>query len=99
MTAAPKPGAANNDGVPKISYVAGFQPWGWVIGSGIYIDDVDAAFRRDALKLGLWGAAIGGFIAISLLLVSRNIINTLGGDPAVATSVGVEQAVVSPAAI
>ena len=83
----PKPGAANNDGVPKISYVAGFQPWGWVIGSGIYIDDVDAAFRRDALKLGLWGAAIGGFIAISLLLVSRNIINTLGGDPAVATSV------------
>lgn len=83
----PKPGAANNDGVPKISYVAGFQPWGWVIGSGIYIDDVDAAFRRDALNLGLWGAAIGGFIAISLLLVSRNIINTLGGDPAVATSV------------
>ena len=83
----PKPGAANNDGVPKISYVAGFQPWGWVIGSGIYVDDVDAAFRRDALKLGLWGAAIGGFIAISLLLVSRNIINTLGGDPAVATSV------------
>lgn len=83
----PKPGAANNEGVPKISYVAGFQPWGWVIGSGIYIDDVDTAFRRDALKLGLWGAAIGGFIAISLLLVSRNIINTLGGDPAVATSV------------
>ena len=83
----PKPGAANNDGVPKISYVAGFQPWGWVIGSGIYIDDVDAAFRRDALKLGLWGAAIGGFIAISLWLVARNSINTLGGDPAVATSV------------
>ena len=33
----PKPGAA--DPQPKISYVKGFAPWGWVIGSGIYVDD------------------------------------------------------------
>jgi signal transduction histidine kinase len=26
--------------VPKLSYVKGFEPWGWVIGTGIYIDDV-----------------------------------------------------------
>lgn len=26
--------------VPKISYVKGFQPWGWVIGTGIYVEDV-----------------------------------------------------------
>lgn len=30
--------------VPKISYVKGFEPWGWIIGSGLYIDDVNAAF-------------------------------------------------------
>jgi len=81
----PKPGS--EEGVPKISYVMGFAPWGWVIGSGIYIDDVDAKFRADAIKLLLWGLAIGGFIAISLLLVSRNIINTLGGDPSIASAV------------
>ncbi len=81
----PKPGFA--EGVPKISYVMGFQPWGWVIGSGIYIDDVDAKFRVDAMKLLLWGLAIGGFIATSLFLVSRNIIKTLGGDPAVASAI------------
>ena len=28
--------------VPKLSYVKGFAPWGWVIGTGIYIDDVKA---------------------------------------------------------
>jgi len=28
--------------VPKLSYVKGFRPWGWVIGTGIYIDDVKA---------------------------------------------------------
>jgi len=81
----PKPGA--EEGVPKISYVKGFAPWGWVIGSGIYIDDVDAKFRADAIKLLLWGIAIGGFVAGSLLLVSRNIIRTLGGDPAIASAV------------
>jgi methyl-accepting chemotaxis protein len=36
--------------VPKISYVKGFEPWGWVIGSGIYIDDVNAVFAREAAK-------------------------------------------------
>ncbi len=25
---------------PKESYVKGFEPWGWIIGTGIYIDDV-----------------------------------------------------------
>ncbi|OCL26358.1 hypothetical protein U472_10140 [Orenia metallireducens] len=27
---------------PKLSYVAGFEPWGWVLGTGIYIDDIKA---------------------------------------------------------
>lgn len=26
--------------VPKISYVKGFAPWGWIIGTGVYVDDV-----------------------------------------------------------
>lgn len=38
----PKPGLEQP--VEKISYVKGFAPWGWVIGSGIYIDDIDAIF-------------------------------------------------------
>ncbi len=67
--------------VPKISYVKGFEPWGWIVGSGIYIDDVDAIFHQNAMKFLVWGLLIGGFIAISLTLVSRNLIKTLGGDP------------------
>ncbi|RZI57594.1 MAG: HAMP domain-containing protein [Rubrivivax sp.] len=42
----PKPGA--KDPEPKRSYVTGFKPWGWVIGSGVYIDDVSGIARRDA---------------------------------------------------
>lgn len=38
----PKPG--NEEPVAKVSYVKGFEPWGWLVGSGVYVDDVDAIF-------------------------------------------------------
>jgi methyl-accepting chemotaxis protein len=60
----PKPGL--DDPVEKFSYVKGFKPWGWIVGSGIYIDDVDAAFWRKAGILG--GASL--FVLILLLAVS-----------------------------
>jgi methyl-accepting chemotaxis protein len=44
----PKPGAQKP--VRKVSYVKGFAPWGWIIGSGIYLDDVDAIFWSEARK-------------------------------------------------
>ncbi len=28
--------------VPKLSYVKGFEPWGWIVGTGIYLEDVQA---------------------------------------------------------
>lgn len=74
-------GGATDELFPKLSYVKKFEPWGWIIGSGIYIDDVDALFWKNALKLLLWLTVIGGFIAGSLTLVSRNLIRVLGGDP------------------
>jgi methyl-accepting chemotaxis protein len=47
----PKPGEAKP--VPKISYVKLYEPWGWIVGSGIYLDDVqaemNAAVRTSAL--------------------------------------------------
>ena len=46
----PKPkvgGGTTEQLFPKLSYVKKFEPWGWVIGSGIYIDDLDAAFWND----------------------------------------------------
>ncbi|GAB4355355.1 MAG: methyl-accepting chemotaxis protein [Gammaproteobacteria bacterium] len=38
----PKPGS--EEPVPKISYVKGFAPWSWIIGSGVYVDDLDEVF-------------------------------------------------------
>ncbi len=67
----PKPG--RQEPVPKLSYVKGFAPWGWVIGSGIYIDDVAVAFRdnvRNALAIVLVAAVA---FALASLQLGRGI--------------------------
>ncbi|MCP3922065.1 MAG: CBS domain-containing protein [Desulfobacterales bacterium] len=38
--------------VPKLSYVKGFSEWGWIIGTGIYLEDVRLGIRQ--LKIRLW---------------------------------------------
>ena len=47
----PKPGFEQP--VAKIAYVKGIESWGWVVGSGIYVDDVEAAFRAEILTQGI----------------------------------------------
>ncbi len=42
----PKPGG--HVAVEKVSYVKLFEPWQWVVGSGIYVEDVNAVFYRYA---------------------------------------------------
>lgn len=46
----PKPGA--DEPVEKVSYVIGYEPWGWVVGSGVYIDDIDVIFRQVMIAEG-----------------------------------------------
>lgn len=57
----PKPGAS--EAVPKISFVKLYSPWGWIVGSGIYVEDVRAELRAMSLLL----LAAGGLVsALSL---------------------------------
>ncbi len=67
----PKPGS--EEPVQKISYVKGFTPWGWIIGSGIYIDDVEVSFWKNATILG--GFAI--ILLIFLISISFYIIRSI----------------------
>lgn len=68
----PKPGQERP--VAKLSYVKRFGPWGWVIGTGIYIDDVDLAWRASALQAGgLALACLIPLLAVSIA-ASRSII-------------------------
>ena len=56
----PRPGS--DHAVPKLSYVKGYEPWGWILGSGIDTDDVGKIVRTNALLAA-------GFVGIILLVV------------------------------
>src|ERR1700690_376192 len=59
-----KPG--QNNPSPKISYIMGFDPWQWVIGTGVYADDILETFWKKITVLGLISfASIGLILGIS----------------------------------
>ena len=69
---ATRPGSP--DAIPKESYVKLFPPWGWVLGTGVYVEDIDrevAAVRQRILL------AVGGALVLALLAgayVSRRVV-------------------------
>jgi methyl-accepting chemotaxis protein len=81
----PKPGS--DKPVQKVSYVKGFAPWGWVIGSGVYVDNVDAVVTARAIGLGIGTLLLGGLLLASGLLISRSLLQQLGGEPSYAAAV------------
>ncbi len=63
--------------VPKISYVKIFQPWGWIIGTGIYVEDVRAEILAITHKL-TWACL--GIMGIVLLLSAYIIWAAAGAE-------------------
>jgi methyl-accepting chemotaxis protein len=57
----PQPG--KEQPVAKTSYVKGYAPWGWIVGSGIYLDDVNAIFTELV-------AILGGVILVIILVTT-----------------------------
>jgi len=46
----PKPlpgGGVSADPQPKLSFVQRFEPWGWIIGMGVYVDDIKASVNQE----------------------------------------------------
>ncbi len=81
----PKPGSQTP--VPKITYVKGFEPWGWIIGSGVYVDDIDAVIFKRVVK-GSLGAGVLVFVLLVVgVLITRSLLRQLGGEPDVATDI------------
>lgn len=58
----PKPGFT--EPVPKVSYVALFKPWGWIIGTGVYLDDVQAYLRMLTTRI-----VVVTVVAIAILVL------------------------------
>ena len=57
--------------VPKLSYVKLFKPWGWIVGTGIYLEDVKSEMRALIRNLIWISAGISLLIALLLLFISQ----------------------------
>ncbi|WP_425933773.1 methyl-accepting chemotaxis protein [Aeromonas rivipollensis] len=79
----PKPGV--EEPVRKISYIKRFAPWDWIIGTGVYVDDVEAQYQevlRTLLGIGLVLAillfAVVGLIVRSIVVPLSQSVSALG---------------------
>ncbi|AWK89043.1 methyl-accepting chemotaxis protein [Azospirillum thermophilum] len=66
------PKASGGAPLPKVGYALAYEPWGWIIGTGVYVDNVDAEFQtvlRNTLLIALLVSAVLG--AISYRIASR----------------------------
>jgi len=77
----PRPHVTPAKAVDKLGYVVRYAPWDWIIATGAYMDDIDAA-----LTVSLYASG-GVFLVLALLLgllvalTNRSIERTIGGDP------------------
>jgi methyl-accepting chemotaxis protein len=67
----PKPGQTQAE--PKLSYVKGFAKWNWLVGSGIYVDDVETAIRARAIERGSQAAFGIVLLVVASGLIARSI--------------------------
>ena len=81
------PRAGQQKAEPKLSYAALFSPWGWVIGTGIYIDDIEREYKQGAILLGGISAALLVLLSLIGWQISVSILRQLGGEPQAATEI------------
>ncbi|HMK81248.1 MAG TPA: cache domain-containing protein [Xanthobacteraceae bacterium] len=63
--------------VPKVTYTIAFEPWHWVIGTGVYVDDIDARFAKIAWQFFSIAVVVGVLMAGATWLLSSGITRPL----------------------
>src|SRR5579863_2145297 len=71
------PRAMGGEPWAKIGYAVVFKPFDWTIGSGVYLDDVDAIFWSQAWRIGLAIAVVLALVAAASVLLSRSMAKPL----------------------
>lgn len=71
------PRAGTETPQPKLSYAVGFDAWQWVIGTGVYVDDVEATYWRNAGYLLGVSLLIVGVVAGAALFIARQVTGTV----------------------
>jgi len=81
----PKPG--EDVPVKKISYVKLYRPWGIIVGSGIYVDDVEREFYKRAVNAMILIITVGFIVVVTIIALNRSLVKPLRKAEAVANAI------------
>ena len=82
-----RPGAADKTLYPKLNGVVKFEPWGWMAGTGFFVDDIDREFWNDAIKMLIIGGLLISVVTLLAMRTMHNILSQLGGEPSYAAGI------------
>jgi methyl-accepting chemotaxis protein len=71
----PKPPATEPS--PKVSYVIGYQPWGWMIATGVWFADIDATTGAMTEKAVIWLTVGAVLLIFGVFLLTRSIVKPI----------------------
>ncbi|MBB1487665.1 methyl-accepting chemotaxis protein [Oceanospirillum sediminis] len=71
----PKPG--QDKAIKKVAYIEYEPQWGWIIGSGIYLDDIDKQFWSSARLFIIIAGIVAAIIAVMVITISGSIIRPI----------------------
>ncbi|OWW23097.1 hypothetical protein AYR66_27530 [Noviherbaspirillum denitrificans] len=71
----------------KVSYVKGFAPWGWIIGSGVYMDSVQETFISRLISFSAGALVLAGILLTICVLIARSITRPLERAVSIAKTV------------
>ena len=69
------PRAGGTEALPKLSYAMAFEPWGWVIGTGLYVDDLQATLISKMINFAIAATLIIILMGGLTWLISGSIAN------------------------
>ncbi len=67
--------------ISKINGVTYLKPWGWIIGFGIFNDDLNKIYTSNIISIITIGMVTILLICLCAFLISRNIYKEIGGEP------------------
>ncbi|HZX32957.1 MAG TPA: methyl-accepting chemotaxis protein [Rhodocyclaceae bacterium] len=73
--------------VPKLLFVKKFEPWQWLVGTGVYLDDLDQLYWEQLVRLISLSLVPTLLIGLLSVAISRSIFKEIGGEPAVAAAI------------
>jgi methyl-accepting chemotaxis protein len=71
----PRPG--NDQPVAKLGYALRADPWRWVIGTGVYVDDLDQTIYAAVWRALAWAVGLIAVLCVAAFLLARGLVRPI----------------------